>query len=106
MLGWTTRTFPDLKLQHHRHTGGADGAWKDWVKNGLANYIAGYHPLFMLIKCGKRTVSEASLTVGAGLGWGFLSGYLKRVQRTEPEVIRYVRKEQVKRLLLQPSLWT
>jgi glycosyltransferase involved in cell wall biosynthesis len=106
MLGWKTYTFADVKLQHHRHTGTADGTWKDWVKNGLANYITGYHPLFMLIKCGKRSFSEASPKVGAALGWGFLSGYLKRVPRIEREVIRYVRREQLKRLLLQPSLWS
>jgi poly-beta-1,6-N-acetyl-D-glucosamine synthase len=106
MFGWRTGTFNEVKLQHHRHAGGADGAWKDWVKNGRANYITGYHPLFMLIKCGKRAVSEASPKVGAALGWGFLSGYLKRVPRIESEVIRYVRREQIKRLLLQPSLWS
>ena len=26
MLGWTTRTFPELRLSHHRFTGAADGA--------------------------------------------------------------------------------
>ena len=48
MLGWTTYTFPDLKLCHHRPAGGAQGTWKNLLKNGLANYVAGYHPLFML----------------------------------------------------------
>jgi len=106
MSGWRTYTFRDLKLHQHRHTGAAEGLWKDWVKNGLANYITGYHPVFMFFKCLKRGFSEISLTAPAGLGWGFLSGYLKRVPRTEPDVIRYVRREQVKRLLLQPSLWS
>jgi glycosyltransferase involved in cell wall biosynthesis len=105
MLGWRTCTFRDLKLHHFRHAGGADGSWKNWVKNGLANYITGYHPLFMSLKCVKRAVSERSLTIPAGLGWGYLKGYLKRVPRTEPEVIRYVRREQIKRLLFRPSLW-
>ena len=40
MLGWETRTFDGLQLVHHRETGGADGTWKNWVKNGRANYIA------------------------------------------------------------------
>jgi|WetSurMetagenome_2_1015567.scaffolds.fasta_scaffold185751_1 poly-beta-1,6-N-acetyl-D-glucosamine synthase len=106
MSGWRTYTFRELQLHHHRHTGGADGSWRDWTKNGMANYITGYHPVFMFFKCLKRAFSEASLTAPAALGWGFLSGYLKRVPRTEPAVIRYVRREQVKRLMFRPSLWS
>ena len=37
MLGWTTRTFVDLRLSHYRFTGAADGAWNDCIKNGRAN---------------------------------------------------------------------
>jgi len=51
MLGWKTRSFPDLELVHHRVTGAADGTWANLVKNGRANYICGYHSLFMLSKC-------------------------------------------------------
>lgn len=54
MLGWNTKTFAALNLVQHKPTGGADGNWKIWFKNGVANYISGYHPLFMLEKCIKR----------------------------------------------------
>src|SRR5664280_1358667 len=47
MLGWKTRTFQDLKVLNHRPTGAADGAWKNSVKDGRADYVSGYHPLFM-----------------------------------------------------------
>ncbi len=106
MSGWKTGTFGGLKLHQHRQTGAADGRWKNWVKNGLANYIAGYHPVFMLAKCVRRAIRTHSVTVTAGLGWGFLTGYLKRMPQAEPKLVRYVRREQVKRLLLKPSLWT
>jgi poly-beta-1,6-N-acetyl-D-glucosamine synthase len=106
MLGWTTRTFTDVALIQHRPTGRAESAWKDWVKNGRANYMTGYHPLFMLFKCVKRTLSRPVLVASLGLAWGFLTGYLQRVPpAADPELISYVRREQVKRLLLQPSLW-
>ena len=105
MLGWKTMTFPELKLNHHRFTGNADGAWKNWVKNGLANYITGYHPLFMLAKCARRAFRSGAMTIPTGLGWGFFSGYLNRVPQAEPEVVRYVRREQMKRLLFRESLW-
>ena len=45
--GWTTRTFPELRVVQHKPTGGADGSLKNWFKNGRANYLTGYHPLFM-----------------------------------------------------------
>src|SRR6266404_7042148 len=78
MLGWKTYTFKDLKLDHLRHHGAAYGEWRNWVKNGLANYINGYHPLFMLAKCLKRTLAAASPTETVGLFYGFISGYCKR----------------------------
>jgi poly-beta-1,6-N-acetyl-D-glucosamine synthase len=40
MLGWTTRTFPGLKVHHHRPAGQAFGKWKDWVKGGRGNYVS------------------------------------------------------------------
>jgi glycosyltransferase involved in cell wall biosynthesis len=106
MLGWKTRTFKDLKLNHLRHHGASYGKWRNWVKNGLANYINGYHPLFMMAKCAKRAVSSRSAVMTVGLGYGFLSGYVKRVPRIEPEVIRYVRREQIRCLSFRRSLWS
>src|SRR5262249_4592752 len=29
MLGWTSRSFPDIEIMHHRFTGAADGTWKN-----------------------------------------------------------------------------
>ena len=47
MLGWDTRTFDDLPVVHHGPTGSAYGAWSNWTKNGMANFVTGYDPLFM-----------------------------------------------------------
>ena len=62
MLGWTTRTFREIKTVHHRPAGGAYGTWPNFVKNGLANYIAGYHPVFMLSKCARRVFVKPYLS--------------------------------------------
>jgi poly-beta-1,6-N-acetyl-D-glucosamine synthase len=106
MLGWETRTFPDLKIVHHRFTGKADGMWRTTVKNGLANYISGYHPLFMALKCFKRVIRPPYLVGSVGLIVGFLGGYVKRTPRVDdPALISYLRKEQMKRLLGKPSIW-
>jgi glycosyltransferase involved in cell wall biosynthesis len=106
MLGWKTRTFNGLALIHHRETGGADGTWKNWVKNGRANYIVGYHPLFMFFKCVRRLAERPYGVVAAGLWYGYMTGYFSRTTRQQdPEVIRYIRREQMRRLFFQSSIW-
>ena len=106
MLGWKTCSFPELKLLHYRYTGHADGVWKNWVKNGRANYIVGYHPLFMFFKCARRFFERPYGIVAAGLWYGFVTGYLFQIPRNqEPEVIRYLRRQQLRRLLFRPSIW-
>jgi poly-beta-1,6-N-acetyl-D-glucosamine synthase len=106
MLGWRTFTFPDLRLVHHRETGGADGTWKNWVKNGRANYVVGYHPLFMFCKCARRIFERPYFVVSIGLIYGYLTGYLLRAPcNREPDVVRYLRRQQLRRLFLQSSIW-
>jgi biofilm PGA synthesis N-glycosyltransferase PgaC len=106
MLGWTTRSFPDLHLVHHRHTGAADGVWGNLVKNGRANYICGYHPLFMMTKCAYRFGQKPYIIGSAALFYGFVTGYLKRIpQVNEPQTIQYLRKQQIARLLGRKSIW-
>jgi len=106
MLGWTSRSFSHVNILHRRPTGSADGAWRNWFKNGRANYITGYHPLFMTLKCVKRVPQKPYLLGALGLFCGFVSGYIKREsQVADRELIRYVRKQQLRRLLLQDSIW-
>ncbi|MCX7868258.1 MAG: glycosyltransferase family 2 protein [Limisphaera sp.] len=107
MLGWSTRTFPELKVEQLKDTGSADGRWRNWIKNGLANYVACYDPLFMLAKCFRRGLHRPYLMAGLGLGWGYLSGYLRRLPRVEdPSFRRYVRQQQRNLLRGRPSLWS
>jgi glycosyltransferase involved in cell wall biosynthesis len=106
MLGWETFSFNDIPLRHHRFTGSADGAWKNYVKFGLANYITGYHPLFMALKCLKRMLAPPYLVGGIGLTWGFVKGCFTGVPRvSDREFIRYVHRQQINRLFGRPSLW-
>jgi len=106
MLGWTTRTFAHIPLIHHRATGGAYGTWSDSVKNGLANYITGYQPLFMACKCLRRTLRRPHLA-GIGLGVGYLKGYWRRIPRVRNrDMIRYLRRQQWRALTLRKSLWS
>ncbi len=106
MLGWKTCSFKDLRIIHHKYTGSADGTWGNWVKNGRANYISGYHPLFMLLKCVKRAFEKPCFISASGLLYGFITGYIRGIpQAPDPELIRYLRNQQVSRLLFRESIW-
>lgn len=105
-LGWTTRSFGDLHLTHHRLTGSAEGLWAGLVKNGRANYICGYHPLFMLGKCVRRLIQRPYVTGAVALFYGFISGYFKRIpQVDDPLTIAYLRRQQMGRLSGGQTIW-
>jgi glycosyltransferase involved in cell wall biosynthesis len=106
MLGWGTRSFPDLHLLHHRYTGTADGIWAGMVKNGRANYVCGYHPLFMLAKCFLRLPKRPYVIGSVGLLYGFLSGYLKQIPQVDDvKTIGFLRRQQLGRLWGRETIW-
>ncbi len=106
MRGWQTRSLPDLPLIHYRVTGGAFGRWGGWVKNGQADFIVGYHPLFFAAKCARRLFRPPVLWGAAGLCYGWVSARWKGLRRVpDPEFVGYVRRQQLRRLLGQSSCW-
>jgi glycosyltransferase involved in cell wall biosynthesis len=107
MLGWQTYSFRGLNVITLRATGGADGVWRNFFKNGRANYIVGYHPLFMAAKCLRRIRQRPYGVVAAALWCGFVSGYLGRASRlADRDVMRYLRGQQFRALLGKDCLWT
>lgn len=104
--GWTTRTFTELTLIQHKPTGAAAGRWGNALKNGRANYMTGYHPIFMLAKCVKRALRRPYFLESAALLSGYCSGYVRRIPRlADDDVVRYLRQQQLRRLLLRPSIY-
>jgi biofilm PGA synthesis N-glycosyltransferase PgaC len=104
--GWKTRTFREIQLVHHKPTGSADGTWRNWYKNGRANYVTGYDPLFMAVKCLKRAFARPPLVAAIALAVGFCSGYVAKAPRVQDaKAIAYLRREQRRRLLLQSSIY-
>ena len=107
MLGWQTYSFRGLNVVQLRTTGGADGVWRNFFKNGRANYIVGYHPLFMAAKCLRRIGQRPYGVMAAALWCGFVSGYFTRASRpADGDVIRYIRTQQFRALLGKDCLWT
>ncbi len=106
MLGWRTRTLQHLTVRQYRRTGGAAGWFRDAVKNGRANYVAAYHPLFMLAKCCRRALQFPYVLHSAALLHGYFQGYVRRQPRVnDPALISYVRHQQLRRLVGLTSIW-
>lgn len=106
MIGWQTYTFDEPTLVHHRITGAADGIFRNYVKNGIGSFIIGYHPLFLLLKSVSLFFGKAGLKGAIGLLYGFSQGYLKKINRIEEQdVIRYLRRQQLNRLLFRNTIW-
>jgi len=106
MLRWSTRTFKDIILIQHKPTGAVDGGWKNWFKNGQANYFTGYHPGFMLLKCLKRLTERPFPVPAIALAAGYFTKYLRKEHRlADLNVINYIRKEQIRRIFMKSSIY-
>lgn len=100
MLGWTVHAIPDLRLLHHRRTGGANHPLRSRFKEGRKDYSLGSLPSFELVKClgrvAERPVLAGSLARLAGFAWSALRFEKRPVS---PEFVRFVRRSQRRRLL-------
>jgi glycosyltransferase involved in cell wall biosynthesis len=106
MRGFITRSFPNPFVVQHKPTGSADGQWRNLVKNGRANWISGYHPLFVAAKCARRLFARPYVVGAAALLTGFASGYLRGVpQIHDRQLVAYLRRQQLNRLTGRPSIW-
>lgn len=106
MLGWSSRSFMDMQINHHRWTGAAYGRWGGIVKNGKTDYVSGYHPLFVFAKAASNLVKKPYLLGSAGLLYGYIAAKLQRIpQVDDPQVIRYLRQQQLAKLFLRETIW-
>jgi glycosyltransferase involved in cell wall biosynthesis len=106
MLGWRTRSFSELRVIQNRATGAAAGPWRDNVKNGRADYVSGYHPLFLAVKCLKRLFQKPYVIKSLAHASGYLSCYAGRIPRIENrDLINYIRTQQIRRLLFLENNW-
>jgi glycosyltransferase involved in cell wall biosynthesis len=106
MLGWTTKSFFDIQMIHHRLTGSSWGRWGGLVKDGKVDYVTGYHPLFFAAKAIVRLLRPPYLLGSLGLVYGYLSAFLQQMTRVNDErLIQYLRQQQLARLLGGKTIW-
>jgi poly-beta-1,6-N-acetyl-D-glucosamine synthase len=105
-LGWTTQSFPAIKLLHHRLSGTMWGAWGFAVVDGEADYIVGYLPLFFALKCLRHVFQRPFVVRSLGMVFGYVGSMLRRTPRvTDREFRAYLRRQQSRRLLGLSSIW-
>jgi glycosyltransferase involved in cell wall biosynthesis len=106
MLGWSSESFADMQIQHHRWTGASWGRWGGVVKNGKTDYVSGYHPLFLLAKAGARLFQRPFVVGSVALVYGYIQARLERIPRVDdPELIRYLRRQQMAKLTGRETIW-
>jgi glycosyltransferase involved in cell wall biosynthesis len=101
MLGWEVRSFPDRKIFHYRETGAMNrNVLRTRFREGVKDYLIGYHPLFELLRCFYRIKQKRPWFLGAILSVaGYLWAGLKRMDRPVPsEMVQFLRTEQMSRL--------
>ncbi len=103
MHGWMSMSFPEHQVIQRRTVGTAEtnSILKARFRQGLTEYGVATHPLFMLVKSCRRAVRERPYVIGslvrlAGFFYGCCRGHKRQMPR---EAVRFVRREQMKRLL-------
>jgi poly-beta-1,6-N-acetyl-D-glucosamine synthase len=106
MHNFRTGSFTHINAIHHRPLGAADGRWRVLVAGGRAAYHAGYSPLFLAARAARRALSAPVGLAGILLMTGYVGAYLRGEPRTaELDLVRFVRKQQLRRLFLMQSVW-
>lgn len=106
MLGFRTQCFRSIVAYHHRPQGVASGLLRSRLSTGRTAYVIGYSPLFMIARAARRLVSAPPVLGSVLLLAGFLDGYVRRLPRAaSPELVKFIRREQRRRLLMLDSLW-
>jgi poly-beta-1,6-N-acetyl-D-glucosamine synthase len=106
MLGWTTMSFLDLEMEHHRPTGSSWGHWGGLVKDGKVDYVYGSHPVFLAAKSAVRLFRRPYVLGSIALVYGYIAAHLEQIPRVDnPELIRYLRQQQLARLMGRETIW-
>jgi biofilm PGA synthesis N-glycosyltransferase PgaC len=106
MIGFHTRHFPHIRAYHHRPQGMAGRLWRARLATGRAAYRSGYSTLFMLVRAVHQLWMRPRLIGSAMMLAGFFEGHLKRLPRpAPPELVRFVRRQQLRRLMMLDSVW-
>jgi biofilm PGA synthesis N-glycosyltransferase PgaC len=95
MLGFRTRSFPELVVRHHRPSGSADGVLRGRARHGQCAYIARFTLSWVTLRALKVAGRDRPRGIsGLAFLYGYLSSAVRRAPRVEdPEFRVFVRGE-------------
>jgi SAM-dependent methyltransferase len=96
---WEVKTFPQLKIFHHRETGTEGQSFcSARISLGMQRYSLGYMLWFEIARCLSRIRKSYVLAEVLTL-WGYILAFLRRDEIAVPEDVRkHIRQEQIGRL--------
>jgi len=107
MRGWRVRSFPQLRVLHHRPTGTAAGVIRYRYRQGKLDYSFGSYAPFEVVKCLLRLPERPFVVGGAARLLGFIWSYLGNEPRlVAGEFMAFLRAEQRQRLLSSLTMST
>jgi biofilm PGA synthesis N-glycosyltransferase PgaC len=105
MKGWTTRSFKEYQLVHHRQLGSNIGIIKGNIRHGYTDYITGYSNAYFILKTFYRLFSKPFFIGSLASFYGYYRCYFIREPRAvDREFRKYYQKEQISKLW-NPRFW-
>ena len=98
--GWEVKSFIDIKVLHHRHTGRAQAnIYIAKFRFGILSYSLGYHLIFEMVRCVSR-IGLKPYVIGSLLTMiGYLFAFIRKDNRVvSDDFMKYLRREQMQRL--------
>jgi poly-beta-1,6-N-acetyl-D-glucosamine synthase len=98
--GWRVEVVDsaDGAVLHLRPTGSYDGGVRGFRRRGVAAWAYGAHPLAVLVSAAVRLLDPPKGKGSVAYLEGWLRAASRRDPRAEPEVLRFVRREQLGRI--------
>src|SRR5262249_152169 len=100
MMGWTTKSFREKYFFHYRSLGTAERSLlASAFSYGEKDYYLGGHPVWEAFRVAYRATHKPYLLRGIGLFSGYLSAFVRRMNRpVSDELMRFHRQEQMRKL--------
>ena len=76
------------------------------MKHGVVCYICGYHPLFLVASCFFRLARKPFIVGSFAIAYGFIKCHITHTRQVnDPNLIHYLRAQQLRRLCGLKTVW-
>ena len=96
---WKVITASELIVHHHKKGNDVRGCIREGIRQGKMDYLVGTHPLFELLKCGRRVMEKPYFMKVIIRGVTFYALTITRHERfVTKDIMEQLRKEQKSRM--------